>query len=145
VGEFVKDPRRYKSVTYSISELVLASVMMYMMRMGSRNSMNNDGQFRIFTENYRKLFGLRLPHMDMVNDLFETLDPDLLERLKVKIIKRLLHQRVLHKFRYNKKHFIVAIDGTGLYKFDEEPYDGCPHKTSKNKITTYHQPVVEAK
>ena len=116
-----------------------------MMRSGSRNSVNEEGQFNQFKRNYRAIFGLKLPHMDTVDDLFEKLDDVFLEGLKVRLIKRLLHQRVLHKFRYKGKYFIVAIDGTGIYKFEKPPYEGCPHKVSKNGKVTYHQPVVEAK
>jgi hypothetical protein len=145
VLDHVRDPRRKKSITYSISELVLACVYLYMMRSGSRNSVNEEGQFHKYKQNYRTLFGLKLPHMDTVDDLFEKLDDRLLEGLKVRLIKRLLHQRVLHKFRFKGQYFIVAIDGTGIYKFDKSPYDGCPFKTSKNGKVTYHQPVVEAK
>ncbi len=143
--DLVKDTRRIKSTTYSIPELVLACVYMYMMRSGSRNSINGDGQFDQFKRNYRTVFGLKLPHMDTVDDLFEKLDDSLLEGLKIRLIKRLLHQRVLHKFRFKGKYFIVAIDGTGIYKFEKPPYEGCPYKVSKNGKVTYHQPVVEAK
>lgn len=145
VSEQVPDPRRKKSITYSLSELVLSCVYMYMMRAGSRNSMNEDREFAGFKRNFKALFGLKLPHMDTVDDLFEKLDNTLLEGLKIRLIKRLLHQRVLHKYRYKGKYFIIAIDGTGIYKFEQSPYDGCPHKTSKNGKVTYHQPVVEAK
>lgn len=118
---------------------------MYMMRMGSRNASNEQGEFSMFKCNYRKMFGLKLPHMDTVDDLFEKLDNTLLEGLRTRLMKRLLHQRVLHKFRYNAKYFIIAIDGTGIYKFDQCPYEGCPYKTSKNGKVTYQQSVVEAK
>lgn len=145
VEETVIDPRRKNSITYDISEIILACVYMYLMRCGSRNSVNNEGQFSKFKKNYKRLFGLRLPNMDTVNDLLERLEVSLLEDLKTRIIKRLLHQRVMHKFRFKGKYFIIAIDGTGLYKFDECPYEGCPYKKSKNGKITYHQPVVEAK
>lgn len=145
VSKQVKDPRRIKSSRYSIPELVLACVYMYMMRSGSRNSINEDGMFSQFKENYKSLFGFKLPHMDTVNDLFEKSDNTLLEGLKVKLIKRLLHQRVLHKFKYKHRYFIVAIDGTGIFRFDKCPYEGCPYKTSNKGKVTYYQTVVEAK
>ena len=145
VEETVQDPRRKKSTSYHISEIILASVYMYMMRCGSRNSINIEGEFQTYKNNYKKLFGLSLPHMDTVDDVLEKLEVIYLEDLKVKLIKRLLQQRVMHKFRYNSQYFIVAIDGTGIYKFDKSPYSGCPYKTSKNGKITYHQPVVEAK
>jgi hypothetical protein len=83
--------------------------------------------------------------MDTVNDLFEKLDDSLLEELKVRLIKTLLHRRVLHKFRAFGKYFVVAIDGTGIFTFDKCPYEGCQFKESKGGKVTYYQSVVEAK
>jgi hypothetical protein len=139
------DPRRYRSVTYKFSEIVLAAVYMYMLRCGSRNSMNGEMSHANFKKNYKLLFGLKCPHMDTVNDVFEKLEVDVLEKLKRNLIKELLSKRVLHKFRLLGKYFKVVIDGTGIFKFDKEPYKGCPYKTSKTGVKTYSQSVVEAK
>ena len=57
------------------------------------------------------------------------LDPKLLESCRRDVIKYLLDKRTLHKFRLLGKYFCVAIDGSGVYSFDKEPYAGCPSKT----------------
>ena len=44
IEQQVNDKRRKKSCTYTISSLILATVMMYMLRKGSRNGMNEDGK-----------------------------------------------------------------------------------------------------
>lgn len=115
-----------------------------MMREGSRNKMNCEGDHQNFKKNFKKLFGIKLAHMDTTNNLLEKLDEKYLEICKTKLIQKLLKTRVLHKYKINKM-FVVAIDGTGVFKFDEEPYEGCPSRTSKNDKKSYHQPVVEAK
>ncbi len=73
------------------------------------------------------------------------LEPDLLESCRRHIIKYLLDKRTLHKFRLMGKYFTMAIDGSGVYTFDKEPYAGCPSKTSKKGKTTWNQNVLEAK
>ena len=139
------DPRRVKSVKYKLSEVLLATVFMYMMRTPSRNDMNEERTNIIFKSNYEKYFKLKLPHMDTVNNVLEALDPSILESIKRHIIKQLLSKRTLHKFKLLGRYFIVAIDGTGVYKYKKEPYPGCPYKVSKNNVKTYTQSVVEAK
>lgn len=95
-------------------------------------------------KNFKKLFGVQMPHMDTVDSVMEHMEEPMMEKLKVQLIRVLLSKRIFHKFKRQGK-FIVSIDGTGLYTFEELPYESCPHKTSKNGKVTYHQPVVEAK
>jgi hypothetical protein len=115
-----------------------------MIRQGSRNKMNCESEHHRFKKNFKNIFGVMLPHMDTVNNLLEKLDEQLLEKFKTKLIQKLMTNRVFHKYKINQK-FIVAIDGTGIFKFEEQPYEGCPSRTSKNQKMSYHQPVVEAK
>lgn len=83
--------------------------------------------------------------MDTVNDVLEKLKEENLERLRTVLVKHILKKRVLHKYKLQSKYFTIAIDGTGVYSFDEAPYPGCPYKTSKNGKVSYYQPVLEAK
>lgn len=117
-----------------------------MMRSQSRNDINEDREEATFKKNYRKLFRLKFPHMDTVNDVFEKLDEQIIEHIKRHIVRMILSRRVLHKYRLMARYTMVAIDGTGVFVyFDKEPYPGCPYKISKNGKKTYYQSVVEAK
>lgn len=141
----VRDTRRVASCHYTVSELVLGVVMMYMTYQGSRHQMNINREYEEFRRNYAELLGLRLPHMDTCNALLCTVDTGDMELLLRRLVRVLLHKRIFHKFRLLGTYFTVAIDGTGIYSYNEEPYPGCPYKTSKNGKKTYHQSVVEAK
>lgn len=76
----------------------------------------------IITKNF---FDMRLPHMDTVDDLFRLLTPDTIEKFKVSLIRELLNKKVLHKYRYLGKYFVVAIDATGVINFTEKHCDKC--------------------
>lgn len=139
----MSDPRKRKS--YKISELLLAAIMMHIFKEGSRNAFNQDRKEANFRKNYRRIFGLNLPHMDTVNAVLGQLDSSELEGLKRALIGQLLIRRVLHKFRLFKKYFCVAVDATGYASFEKAPYEGCPYRVSKKGKTTYLQPILEAK
>ncbi len=47
-------------------------------------------------KNYEELFAMSLPHMDTVNDVYQIISPEELERFKVKIVEELLEKKVLH-------------------------------------------------
>ena len=116
-----------------------------MFRCKSRNGFNEQRDYQDFRKNYRSLTKLKAPHMDTVNAVLERINPSNLASIQTYLLKILLAKRVFHKFRMLGKYFTVAIDGTGIYKYDKEPYHGCQHKTSKNGKTTYSQSLVEAK
>ena len=145
IEKVCEDPRRQNSINYTLTEIVLAAVFMYMLRHGSRNSVNEDRKSFNYKKNYKLLFGLKLPHMDTVNEVLERLNEEHLERLRTVLVKYLLDKRVFHNSKLQGKHFTIAIDGTGVFSYDQEPYPNCPHRTSKNGKVSYHQPVLEAK
>ncbi len=55
------DYRRNRA-TYEMSEIILAAVIMFLFKEGSRNQMNEDREEDQFRANYETLFGLKLPH-----------------------------------------------------------------------------------
>lgn len=119
--------------------------MIHITGCATRNNLNENRDWREFRSNYKSLLGLRVPHMDTVNAVLEKIPPEQLSKLLLHLVKILLKKRVFHKFRLLDNYFTIAIDGTGIFSFDKEPYQGCPYKTSKNDKVTYSQSVVEAK
>lgn len=143
--EQLSDPRKRKQ--YQLKELIFGCIMMYCFREGSRNAYNQDRKTERFSSNYSRIFwGMRLPHMDTVDEVFRQIEQEEFERLKTSLIKILLKRRVLHKFRLLGKYFCVAVDATGYASFEEEPYEGCPYRINKKSgKKTYVQPILEAK
>ena len=136
-------PEHRQRSTYEIAEIIMAGLMIFIFKRGSKN--NTDKMFTPgFESNYIRLFGLRLPVTETVNQFLKKLPPRELEKLKRTLIKGLVKKRALDKFRFNKR-FVVAIDGTGIFSFDKEPFPGCPHKTSKNGKKTWQAGLLEAK
>ena len=134
-----------KKENYELAELITACIAMYIFKEGSRNAFNNDRQEEKFKQNYRKIFKMRLPHMDTVDNVMRRLPEIELEELKTRMVQTLLEKKTLHKFRFQKQWFIVAVDGTGIMSFSKKHCDECQSKTSKNGKTTWFHNVLEAK
>lgn len=143
VGEHVNDPRGRR--TYKVAEIVMAAVAMFLFREGSRHSFNSDRRQETFIKNYERLFRVRMPHMDTVDATLRLLPPEGLEKLKATLVGGLIEKKVLHRFKFLGKSFIVAIDGTGLHSYDQRHCEHCLHRTSSNGVTTYFHNVLEAK
>lgn len=141
--ENVEDKRT--KIKYEISELLFGAITLFLLKQGSRNSFNNNRSDEDFQRNYEKLFGMRLPHQDTINDLFRELNPEELENFKRKMIRELIKKKVLHRWRVNGKYFVVAVDGTGVNSYTERHCEKCLTRTSKSGKTIYFHNVLEAK
>lgn len=139
----IKDCRRKSE--YELIELLVACIAMFIFKEGSRNAYNNDRDSEKFEKNYRKVFKLRLPHMDTVNNVMLKLNEQELEKLKKDMLKIILRKKILHRFRLQNSWFIVAIDGTGIISSNKRHCEHCSTKTYKNGKVTYYHTVLEAK
>jgi hypothetical protein len=139
--ENIPDHRQRRS--YEVAELIMAGLSMFVFKRCSRHQADLSVN-AAFERNYAVIFGMRIPIMDTVDCFLRKLDPKELEKLKQVLVKRLIENKVLEKWKYGER-YLVSVDGTGLGSYDYEPYKGCPHKTSKNGKTTWQAYTLEAK
>ncbi|MGC1954390.1 MAG: hypothetical protein WA970_17800 [Gammaproteobacteria bacterium] len=139
----IEDCRRRSD--YTLSEILMAAIALFIFQQGSRNAFNNLRQEAKFKKHYRRLFKLRLPHLDTVHRVLCRLTDAPLEQLKQWLVKTLLEKKALHKYRLFGQYFVVAVDATGIMSFAEKHCEQCLHRTSKTGKTTYFHNVLEAK
>ena len=139
----ITDPR--KICDYSITEVLLAGLFMFMLKQDSRNAMNSDRAEKTFAENYQKIFGKRLPHMDTVNDVLIAVGNGELELLKASLVASLIERKIFGKFKLFGQYHRVAVDATGVMAVNEGHCEHCLHKTSRNGVKSYFHNVLEAK
>lgn len=140
-----KIPDYRKGSRYELSEIIMGGITMYLLKEGSRNSFNNDRMDNNFRKNYKTLFGMELPHMDTVDDVFRVIRPEELEKFKVEMVRELIEKKVLHKGRLKGKYFLIAVDATGVMSFTKKHCDKCLTKISKNGKRSWFHNVLEAK
>jgi len=109
---------------YTLVEILLAGIMLFVFQQGSRNALNNKRDEKKFRQHYERLFKLRLPHLDTVHRVLCRLPDTALEPLKHTLVKTLLAKKILHKYRLLGKWFVVAVDGTGVVSFGERHCQG---------------------
>lgn len=134
-----------KREDYSITEIVTAGLFLFILKKESRNKYNNDRMDAVFSKNYYKHFHLRLPHPDVIDQVMRVLPSDFIEVLKAELVASLIEQKCFRSFRLFGKHYLVAIDATGMQTFNERHCEHCLTKTSKNNVITYFHYVLEAK
>jgi hypothetical protein len=128
-----------------MSEIIAGALFMFLFKETSRNAYNNDRQEVKLRESVYKYFGIRLPQADASDDVLCLLPTEQLENLKAQLVSGLIEQKLLRKFRFLGKYYLVAVDGTGMSTFEHKHCEHCLTKTSKNGVVTYFHYVLEAK
>jgi len=123
----------------------MGGISLFIFKEGSRNAYNQTLSEEVFRKNYRTIFGIDVPHMDAVEDIFRVLKTDEYELLKIQLLSLLIEKKVFQKFKFLGKFHHIAIDATGVCSFSEKHCDYCLTKTSKNGVVTYFHNVLEAK
>jgi hypothetical protein len=130
---------------YEIVEIIMAGIALFVLKKGSRNAFNNEREEAEFRQNYQKLFKVRLPHLDTVDEVMRQLEEHQLETLKTELVRGLLAKKTFQKYRLFGKYYPVVIDGSHIITVHEGHCEHCLHRTSKNGKVTYFHNVLEAK
>ncbi len=137
---------------YRISEVIFAAINLHVFRVGSRNGFNNLRKERNFIANYFKAFKMNFPHLDTVDIAMRNIPNDVLEKLKVHLVKSLITKKLFYKYRILGKYFNITIDATGTQTISDTNVKNFPNALYKiyNKGTdsekkVYFIYVLEAK
>jgi hypothetical protein len=139
----LKDTRR-RNVGYSVGEVTMAGIALFVLMQGSRNEMNLSRSSPAFVEGYRRVFGAGLPSMDVVEDLFRKLGTGGIEKVKLMMVRALMDKKVFSRHKVPGGGIVVAVDGTGISTYDHDP-GGTTSRTYKSGRTCYFHYVLEAK
>ena len=98
--------------------------------------------------NFKALSGTavnEIPLARTVADTLECISPKQIFSIAPNMIKVLIRNRVLERYRLFDKYYMIAIDATGWMSFDKPHCDNCLRKTHKSGKVTYYHMVLEAK
>lgn len=115
----IQDPRK-KKPKYSIESIVAAALFLSLFQEKTRNDFNQLRKEVFFQKNIQKLFGVSSPHMDTVEDVFRKLPPELLEKVKAKLVHHLMRRKVFRPFRVFESFYQVVFDATLVHSHTKE-------------------------
>lgn len=127
--------------------LLTLGVMMFLTHAGSRNQFDEDLEEDALLKNINDMLGEDYPEpasMDTVFYLLSLMEPEGLADIPAKMVESLLKSRVLEKFRFDGE-YLVAIDGTEIYRSKIPHCDKCLVQKHSNGTVDYFHTVVEAK
>lgn len=143
----IYDPRQSGKCKYKIEEIMYLSLLLMCFSLNSRNNYNQEFRISESIEVLNKLFGLNLEsiaHGDTLSYLWEKLNYNDLENIRHKMVSSLIKERYLDNIRF-KKSYLVAFDGTEIYRWNKRHCDNCLYSKMSNGEYQYFHRVLEAK
>lgn len=150
--QVVGDPRRRGSCRYQLQTLIWVGLLMFVLKLNARRKID----VRFGTPQFIKHLGLlsgqevvRVPHNTTLAYLLRRFSVAGFYKVRYLMIKELLRDKCLARFRLLGRYYLVVLDGTGWFTFGRRHCSHCLSKkvrdsTGKERVIYYH-PVVEAK
>lgn len=145
------DTRNQSYITYDIKICLILRILSLCSGIQSMNGISRELNTDETIENINKILKtnyIELPHKDTLTNIINELKYEELEKIQTDIIKVLIRNKILDKYRFNGM-FHVVIDGTGLYstKIDlgEQAITKIYNEGEDNEYTLYSYYVLEAK
>lgn len=147
-----KDPRHQSYTEYS--NKVMLGTVFYKGIAGieSMQGMTYEFNRERVVKNLLRFMGEKereyLPHAVTVNEYFERLDPDGLQKVQQKQVYGLIRSKAFYNARLQGK-WLVIVDGTQTYSGSRKLNEGCLerhyNKGTEEETVNYHCDVLEAK
>lgn len=147
-----KDPRHQSHTKYS-NKVMLGTVFYKgIAGIGSMQGMTYEFNRERVVKNLLRFMGEEereyLPHAVTVNEYFERLDPDVLQKVQQKQVYGLIRSKAFYDARLQGK-WLVIVDGTQTYSGSRKLNEGCLerhyNKGTEEETVNYHCDVLEAK
>lgn len=142
------DPRVEAMCFYDITHIAWLGILMFLLRIGSRQQLKKDRETDSFRLNLLALSCSDeeyIAHPDSLNYLLKHLSVHAFENVKVQMIKKLIKDKRLDFFRFNNGDFRIAIDATQIFSFKEQHCEHCLKTTHSSGVVTWSHKMLEAK
>lgn len=146
------DLRNQSYVKYQMKVIFIVRLMGLMCEMKSMQGMTRELNTEESIQNIAEICELELeeiPHCDTINDVFEKVKIEEIEKIRKYMITKLIRGKMINKYKIRDKYYHVVVDGTGLATSRKKYNGNClvKNKTDKNgkEYQEYSTYVLEAK
>lgn len=146
------DLRNQAYVKYQMKVIFIVRLMGLMCEMKSMQGMTRELNTEEAIQNIAEICKLELeeiPHCDTINDVFEKVKVEEIERIRKYMITKLIRGKMIQKYKIRDKYYHIIVDGTGLATSRKKYNENClvKNKTDKNgkEYQEYSTYVLEAK
>lgn len=146
------DLRNKSYVKYQMKVIFIVRLMGLMCEIKSMQGMTRELNTEEAIQNIARICNLELdeiPHCDTINDVFEKVKVEEIEKIRKYMITKLIRGKIIQKYKIRDRYYHVIVDGTGLATSRKKYNENClvKNKTDKNgnEYQEYSTYVLEAK
>ena len=146
------DVRNQSYVKYEMKVIFIVRLMGLMCEIKSMQGLTRELNTKESIKNIAQICGLELeeiPHCDTINDVFENVKIEELEKIRKYMINKMIRNKMLDRYKIRNKYYHIIVDGTGLATSRKKYNKNClvKNKTDKNgkEYKEYSTYVLEAK
>ena len=146
------DERHQSYVEYSMSTIGITRLAGLLCGIKSMRETTVELNTEASIKNIGRMVGKELeeiPHYDTINDVFEKIKIEELEKIQKYMVTKLIRSKMFEKYKYKGKYYQIVIDGTGLVKYKQKEDEHCLRKTynkgTEEEYSVYYRYVLEAK
>ncbi len=149
-----KDPRNQDYITYPNTILLMTRILSSIFYISSMRKTSQKFNSDTVIQNIWELCGEdmpvdEIPYWETINKYLERLEPQELQDVIHKLVRKLLRSRAFEDARIRGKYWQVIIDGTQVYssreKLDEKSLYRVHNRGTEAEYTEYYYYVLEAK
>ena len=148
----ITDLRNQSYVKYKMKVIFIVRLLGLMCEMKSMHGMTRELNTKESIENIAQICDLELeeiPHCDTINDVFEKVRIEEIEKIRKYMINKLIRGKILQRYKIRDRYYHIIVDGTGLATSRKKYNENClvKKKTDKkgNEYQEYSTYVLEAK
>ena len=146
------DVRNQSYVKYEMKVIFIVRLMGLMCEIKSMQGLTRELNTKESIKNIAQICWLELeeiPHCDTINDVFENVKIEELEKIRKYMINKMIRNKMLDRYKIRNKYYHIIVDGTGLATSRKKYNKNClvKNKTDKNgkEYKEYSTYVLEAK
>ena len=146
------DLRNQSYVKYKMKVIFIVRLLGLMCEIKSMHGMTRELNTKESIENIAQICGLELeeiPHCDTINDVFEKVKVEEIEKIRKYMISKLIRGKIIQRYKIRDRYYHIIVDGTGLAASRKKYNENClvKKKTDKkgNEYQEYSTYVLEAK
>jgi len=149
----VMDKRNQGYITYEIEVILYMMILKNVCSIVSMQELNDTFNEAECVKNIYKILKLEekdyLPHYITINECLSRLETSELEKIRKDMIYGMIRKKSFDDAKFLETHWLVIVDGTQLFKFNERHCEHCltmtVNKGTENEKTIYYHSVLEAK
>jgi len=135
----IPDTRRAASVNFPLTDVLMAAYAMFYFKDASLLAFQN----RFEGPNVRSIFGIRdVPSDTQMREILDPISEEPLHEAFADLLRLVISEKDLLKFRAEDGRYYAAIDGTGYFSSERVHCDRCQEKRHKNGSVTYSHHAV---